>query len=107
MRRFLALLLVASSMGATCGRAQPDAVDEVWASHEADWQRASETFDQKGLMQAAAFFEEVTGIHSYLEVTYLGVLPIKTDESLAAWKALFRQNRRLLYLDPSSGKIER
>lgn len=108
MRIFMWLLIMLGSIAATCAHTPPsEEVDRLWAQKEAEWIHAAKTFDQKGLIGAAAFFEEITGIKSQLEVTYLGVLPTKADESLKAWRSWFRQNRRLLYFDSRTGRLEK
>lgn len=100
--------MILGSIAATCAHdPSDDAVNKIWKQKEAEWTQAANTFDQKGLIQAASFFEDITGIKSRLEVTYFGVLPTKIEESLESWRAWFRKNRRLLYFDRRTGRLEK
>ena len=105
---FMWLVVFLASTAATCSQAPPGGeVDQVWAQREAQWIHATKSFDQKELLGAAAFFEEVTGIKSHLEVTYLGVLPTEAEDSMQIWREWFKENRRLLYFNRRTGKIEK
>jgi hypothetical protein len=104
MRFMLVRMLVA----AACSHVQQQqTVDAVWSAREKELMRAAKEWNQGDLMKAAAFFEETTGIRSHLEVGYLGVLPLTIDESLVEWRAWYKQNRPLLRVDPSTGRIEK
>lgn len=98
----LALVLTA------CSHVQPQSdVDIIWSAKEQELLRAAKEWKEDDLIKAVSFFETTTGIRSHLDVSYFGVLPTRVHESLVEWRSWYQQNRSLLYVNPSTGRIEK
>lgn len=102
------MVVVMVLIGVGCSHVQPQAdIDAIWSAKERQLLSAAKEWKQDDLLKAVSFFETTTGIKSQLDVSYLGVLPTKIDQSLVEWRSWYKKNRPLLHVDPNTGHIEK